>query len=138
MRKLFSLLGVFVLASGMAFGQSACLQDQYGNQYNFIVDKTNNYVYGSVTPGPTQCVNTLWPLTGSFVTSTSGIALELTAANPKGSSDERCVPMYTLKGIMPNFDWFYASGVSIPPQPGTWVTCGSPASDKATGRGARK
>ena len=45
------LLVGFVLASGMVYCQTACLQDQYGNQYNFTVDETNTYVYGSVTPG---------------------------------------------------------------------------------------
>jgi len=136
MRTLFSLLVVFAMASGMVYGQSGCLQDQYGNQYNFTVDKTNTYLYGIVTGGQ-SCPAAVWPLTGSFVTTSSGIGLEITSTNPNGTSDP-CVPMYTVKGIMPNFQWYYATGVSSPSQPGTWVSCGTKTSDTANGKGARK
>jgi hypothetical protein len=136
MRTLGGLLVCFVLASGMVYGQFGCLQDQYGNQYKFTVDETNTYVYGVVTGGQ-KCPAAVWNLTGSFATTSSGIALELTSTNPNGISDP-CVPIYTLKGIMPNFEWYYVTGVSNPPQPGTWVSCGTKTSDTATGKGARK
>jgi hypothetical protein len=136
MRTLFSLLVCLVLASGMIYGQSGCLQDQYGNQYNFTVDKTNTYLYGTVTPSPTQCPSVPWDMTGTFVTTPTGIGLEITAANP--DPQNRCAPIYTLKGIMPNFQWFYETGVSNPPQPGTWVSCGTKTSDPGTGKGALK
>jgi len=136
MRTLFSLLVSFVLASGMVYGQNACLQDQYGSQYNFTVDQTNTYVYGSVTPGPTQCKSAAWDMTGSFVTSPAGLGLEITAANPDPSNG--CVPIYTLKGIMPNFQWYYVGGISNPPQPGTWVACGAKVLESGAGKGTLK
>ena len=136
MRTLFSLLVVFVLASGMVYGQTACLQDQYGSQYNFTVDETNTYIYGSVTPGPTQCNSAAWDMTGNFVTSPAGLGLEITAANPDPSNG--CVPIYTLKGIMPNFQWYYVGGISNPPQPGTWVACGTKVLESGAGKGTLK
>ena len=136
MRILWSLLAGFVLASGMVYGQNACLQDQYGSQYNFTVDQTNTYVYGSVTPGPTQCKSAAWDMTGSFVTSPAGLGLEITAANPDPSNG--CVPIYTLKGIMPNFQWYYVGGISNPPQPGTWVACGAKVLESGAGKGTLK
>jgi len=134
MRTLFSLLTVFVLAVGMVHGQTGCLQDQYGNQYNFTVDKTNTYLYGTATS--TQCPGAAWDIIGSFVTTPNGIGLEITAANPNPPNG--CAPVYTLKGMMPNFQWFYEDGVSNPPQPGTWVACGTKTSDPGTGKGALK
>jgi hypothetical protein len=136
MRMLFSLLVGFVLVSGMVYGQTACIQDQYGDQYNYTVDKAANYVYGSVTVSPSfDCPGGPWPITGSYVSSTSGNGFEVTAANPDPSSPA-CVPMFTLKGIWPNFDWYYVTGPSSTPQAGTWVPC-SKTSVTATGKGPR-
>ena len=136
MRTLFSLLAGFVLASGMVYGQSKCLQDQYGNQYNFTVDETNTYVYGSVTSPPGQCPGQPWDLTGSFVVTSAGVGLELTSSNPDPSNG--CVPIYTLKGIMPNFNWYYINGPSNPPQPGKWVACGTQVLESGAGKGVLK
>jgi hypothetical protein len=134
MRTLFSLLAGFVLASGMVYGQTACLQDQYGNQYNFTVDETNAYVYGSVTSGPNQCKSSPWNMTGSFVTGSGGLGFEITAANPDPSNG--CPPIFTLKGIWPNFNWYYVTGVSD--QPGTWVACGTKVLESGVGKGSLK
>jgi hypothetical protein len=136
MRMLCSVLVCLVLVSGMVYGQTACIQDQYGDQYNYTVDKATTYVYGTATIAPTfECPGGPWPITGSYVTSTSGNGFELTAANPDPSSIT-CVPIFTLKGTWPNFDWYYLTGPSVPPQPGTWVPC-SKTSVTATGKGPR-
>ena len=136
MRILCSVLVCLVLATGMVYGQSACIQDQYGNQYNYTVDNPTGDVYGSVTN--VQGCAAVWPLTGSFVkTSSGGRFLELTAANPNGTADA-CYPTYMVKGAWPNFDWYYAFGPSPTPQPGTWVACGAKGSDTATGKGSVK
>ena len=133
MRMLHCVLVFLVLAAGMVYGQTACLQDQYGNQYNFTVDKTDSYLYGTVTS--TQGCGT-WPITGSYVVSTTGTGLEITAANVVSASS--CVPMYTVKGAMPNFNWYYDFGPSPNPQPGTWVACGTSITEKPTGKGQLK
>jgi hypothetical protein len=136
MRMLCTVLVCLVLVSGMVYGQTACIQDQYGDQYNYTVDKANMYVYGTATISPTfNCPGGPWPLTGSYVTSASGNGFELTAANPDPSSPT-CVPIITLKGVWPNFDWYYVTGPSDPPQPGTWAPC-SKTAVTATGKGPR-
>jgi len=135
MQTLFSLVFCVAMGSGIVYGQTACLQDQYGNQYDFTIDTTHGYLYGTVSNAQ-SCPASTWSLTGSYVQTTSGLGIELTAANPNGTSDP-CFPIYTLKGIWPNFDWYYAFGISTIPQ-ARWVACGTPTSDKATGKGARK
>jgi len=84
---------------------SFCLQDQYGNQYNFEVDSAHKYVYGYVIAAQ-ECDAKVWYLTGSYV----GKNLELTAANPLGDNDTKCVPTFKIKGRFPNAAWYYVDG----------------------------
>ena len=135
MKTLICLTACLFLALGIGFGQSACLQDQYGNQYNFTVNTATNYVYGSVTNAQ-GCSGGTWPLIGSYVVSSTGTALELTASNPLGDTDG-CVSAYMLKGVLPNFQWYYDLPSSNP-QPGTWTSCGTALSGKPTGKGSLK
>jgi hypothetical protein len=137
MRTLCSVLVCLMLVSGMVYGQTACIQDQYGDRYNYTVDKATMYVYGTATMAANfECPGGSWSITGSYVTSTSGNGFELTAANPDPSSPT-CVPIFTLKGIWPNFDWYYVTGPSPTPQLGTWAPC-SETTVTATGKGPRK
>ena len=99
---------------------TVCLQDQYGNQYSFTVDPEHKYVFGDVTNN--QGCAEQWPLTGSYTETPGGLLLELTAANPDGVFSS-CVDTYKLKGIFPNFEWYYDSGWGS--QPATWVACGT-------------
>ncbi len=136
MKTLICLLVCIPLVSVMVDAQStACLQDQYGNQYNFTIDTVHNYLYGTATPSSTQCPSPPWALTGSYVQTGAGLALELTAAMPSGAS---CVPIYTLKGDFPNFDWYYDYGISTTPQQSKFVACGTAVSPKVTGKGNQK
>jgi hypothetical protein len=133
-KTLISLTACFFLVFGVGFGQSGCLQDQYGNKYHFTVDTTTGYVYGTVTNGQ-GCPGGDWPLIGSWGTTAAGTSLELTASNPEGSGG--CSSAYMLKGVLPDFQWFYP----IPggePQPGTWQACGTAVTDKPAGKGALK
>jgi hypothetical protein len=82
----------------------SCLVDQYGNVYNFTIDKPHKFVYGTVTNNQ-GCAST-WPLVGSY-TGKGGLHLELTAANP---DDSVCIGVYKLKGDYPNAEWYYAFG----------------------------
>lgn len=136
MQTLNSLLVCIVLACGMAWGQtSACLQDQFGNQYKIDIDLANEYIYGAVT-NHQGCRSTAWPLIGSFVGTAAGIRFELTAANPSASPDS-CVPVYKLKGTLPNFQWYYADGGGNG-NAGRWTACGAAVADKPAGKGARR
>ena len=139
MRTLAGVLACFILGSGVAVGQSAaCIQDQYGNQYNFTIDSAHLYVYGSVTRPGGGC-SLVWPLTGSYVTTAEGVGLELTASNPSfNDPGDQCVSQYKLKGKLPNFQWYYPDGISTLDQPGTWAACGPTISKEATGRNGRK
>ena len=123
----------------LAFGcatlaaQTACLQDQYGNQYNFTIDEPQGFVYGTTTGGQ-SCQSATLPITGTFAKTANGLFFELTAANPTPDS---CVAEYTLKGIYPNFDWYYSTGYTTP-QPSKYVACGSAVAKDVTGKGALK
>jgi hypothetical protein len=132
MKTLLTLTACLFLAFGASFGE--CLQDQYGNKYNFTIDSTGQYVYGTVTNGQ-NCSGGAWPLIGSYTVTSSGTALELTTANPLGDASG-CAPEYMLKGVLPNFQWYY----SVPgePQPGTWVSCSATLTNKPSGKGAQK
>ena len=135
MQTLNSLFVCIVLAGGMAWCQSStCLQDQWGNQYRIVIDQAQEYIYGFATNNQ-ACKGTRWPVIGAFVTGKDGMALELTAANPIAQPDV-CVPIYTLKGKLPHFQWYYADGGSG--QAGTWAACGAAVSEKPAGKGARK
>ena len=99
---------------------SACLQDQYGNQYSFTVDEEHGYLFGTMTDGQ-GCGTTAWPLTGSFVQTEDGLMLELTVANPDGGAF--CVPTFKLKGLFPRFAWYYDSGYGA--QESAYTACGA-------------
>ena len=133
MKTLTSLIACFFLAFSVGFSQSNfCLQDQYGNQYNFTMSASDGFLYGNVT-NVQGCPGETWPLLGSFASTTGGTALELTASNPLGSSSS-CSPAYMLKGVLPNFVWYYPNSASG--QPGQWTACGTAISSKPEGRGA--
>ena len=70
---------------------NVCLQDQYGNQYSFVVDAQHQYVFGTVKNN--QGCAEQWPLTGSYTETPAGLLLELTAANPDGAF-AACVNTY--------------------------------------------
>jgi len=133
MKTLITLAACFFLVFGTIYAE--CLQDQYGNKYNFTVVTSSQYLYGTVTTGQ-SCPGGTWPLIGSYTSTSSGIALELTTANPEGSSST-CVSEYMLKGVYPNFQWYYPF-TGAEPQPGTWVSCTDILSSKPSGKGALK
>ena len=133
MRTLRTLLICFVFGYATVAAQAACIQDQYGNQYNFTIDQTHAYVYGTVTNAQ-GCSSSTWNLTGVWSNTPSGGGLELTASNP---TPDNCVPMYTLKGVYPAFDWFYDTGYGTP-QPSTYVACGTQVAKDVVGKGSLK
>ena len=100
-----------------------CVQDQYGNQYTFLVDEANQYVHGTVLSGQ-GCLTPTWPVTGSYVKANGQLVFEVTAANPLGAAGN-CVTTYKLKGAYPSFGWYYENGFGG--QLSTFVTCGSEA-----------
>ena len=111
-----------------------CIQDQYGNQYDFTIDYTNNYLYGTVTMAQ-GCDATVWYVTGSYYGG-GGPPYELTAANPLGDADLFCVTTFKIKGIYPDGEWYYTTGYGA--QPFTWLPCGAPAADTSGSGGALK
>jgi hypothetical protein len=115
-------------------GAQVCEQDQYGNQYNFVFDATEEYVYGTVTNAQ-GCSSKTWNLIGSFSKAAGGLGLALTAANP--TPTDGCSSMYTLSGTYPSFEWLYQTGADDP-QNSTYVACGTAPSNDATGRGSLK
>jgi hypothetical protein len=155
-RVLLSIIFTFVISVFMvaeARADAFCVQDQYGNQYNFVTDNLNRYAYGSATMVKTtiqDCDTPTYHITGSWVrssrihpqTGTSVINYELTAANPLGDSDVGCVATYKLKGVWPDGEWYYIAGISPVPQPFTFADCSVPADDTGvsgeTGAGASK
>ena len=98
---------------------ASCLIDQFGNKYEFTIDKDHKYVYGTVTN--VQCGDT-WPLSGSYVKKAGFFQLELTAANP--NDGDACVPIYKLKGAYPNAAWYYVTGYGD--QEFTYTVCAHP------------
>ena len=137
LHTLSSVLACLILVSGIASCQETkCLQDQYGNQYTFSIDQESLYLYGSVKSNQ-GCVASTWPIIGSFVTTAEGTGLELTAANPLGEAGDPCILTFKIKGKMPNFQWYYVNP-NLERQPGTWVACGTPTLNQASGKGMRK
>lgn len=132
-KALVLVLGLGMLA-GAASAQAVCLQDQFGNQYNFTIDASHKYVYGTVT-AVQGCESQTWVLIGSY---TSGpLVVELTAANPLGDFDGGgCISEYKLKGNYPNFAWYYADGYGA--QESTFVACGAAVLHEGTSGGARR
>src|SRR5437762_5298532 len=98
---------------------TSCVQDQYGNQYNFTVDTAHGYITGSAT-NHQGCAGGTWPLLGSFEAVSGGTMVEFTLRNPSPTSG--CVPAYELKGLWPKSAWFYESGYGA--QEFTFVRCG--------------
>jgi hypothetical protein len=127
MKKILVLLGLALLMPAVASAQY-CLQDQYGNQYNFTVDSEHKYLFGTVTSAQ-GCTIPVWPILGSYTT--APLVVEITAANPAGAGDN-CVLAFKLKGNYPNFAWYYEFGYGD--QEGTWTTClTSPAASPSAG-----
>ncbi len=127
--------GVALLYAGTA--GAMCVQDQYGNQYNFVVDTINSYVYGSMISAQ-GCDAPTWYLTGSYYPDAGpGPQYELTAANPLGDADSSCIATYKIKGTYPNGAWYYTSGYGG--QEFTFVSCGVAGADVgATTGGTRR
>lgn len=125
----------FCLALSCSLAHAECLQDQAtGYQFVFTNDKVHKYVYGTGNFGTVCSGASTWPLTGSYTVDASGIlALELTAANP---SVDNCVPIFTIKGPFPNFEWYYDTG--IVGVTGTWVSCGAEVPANASGKSLLK
>lgn len=120
---------------GMATSSHArCVQDQYGNQYNFTVDTAHKYLYGTVT-SVQGCEADTWTLIGSY---TNGpLVVELTGANPHGDFDaEGCIAQFKLKGNYPNFAWYYADGYGA--QESQFVECGAPVRRDPKSGGVRR
>ena len=93
--------------------QAVCLQDQYGNQYDFTVDVAHTYLFGVVRSGQ-GCTAPVWHLTGSYIPLATdfeqGVQYELTGANPLGDGDIICVPTYKIKGTLYDGAWYYTDG----------------------------
>lgn len=120
------VIGVFMATNASA--DAYCVQDQYGNEYNFVTIDEINYAYGTVTMAETtiqHCDAPTFHLTGSWVWKNRA-KFELTAANPLGDADTGCITTYKLKGNWPSGDWYYIDGPSAEPQPFTFVDCSVP------------
>lgn len=112
----------------MAFADGECIQDQYGNQYTLRIDEAHQYIIGTVSGGQGGGP---WILTGSYVQSspTDPWIYELTVSNSNGTGQSGFVPVYKLKGVQPNGEWYYDSGYGG--QPFTFAPCGSAAAADA-------
>ncbi|CAN5324807.1 hypothetical protein BH20ACT24_BH20ACT24_16220 [soil metagenome] len=120
--------------SAFGFAGSKCVQDQYGNQYEFTVDAANRYLYGTMHSGQ-ACEASDWHLLGSYVNAGGRLVYELTASNPLGDSDAGCIPAFKIKGVWPHGAWFYPTGYGD--QEFRWTSCGAKPTPPASG-GARK
>jgi hypothetical protein len=117
----------------IAFETTNCVQDQYGNQYNFKLDTAHQYITGSATNAQ-GCSGGTWPLLGSYAYTEKGILVEFTLVNPSESSS--CVDAYKLKGIWPDSAWYYESGYGA--QEFTFVPCGTAVKAEATAAAKKK
>jgi len=99
---------LFFVCLSVGLASALCIQDQYGNQYDFTVDVPSGYLYGVMVSGQ-ACDAPIWYLTGSYVKS-GGVQYELTPANPLGDADGSCIATYKVKGTYPNGEWFYTGG----------------------------
>jgi len=139
----FAVLGtvatlLFLGASGSMNGSAppgfslpACIQDQYGTQYDqLVVDSVHQIVTGViVNPG---CGDD-WSMVGSYTIDRNGpVILELSGANNDG--DTACVPIYKLKGAYPSANWFYNTGFQTN-QPFKYAACSAPSERRDTGSG---
>lgn len=132
-KALVLVFGLGLLAAA-ASSEAVCVQDQFGNQYNFTVDAAHKYVYGTVT-AVQGCEAETWTLIGSYTT--SPLVTELTAANPLGDFDGNgCISEYKLKGNYPNFAWYYFDGYGA--QESAFVACGAPVHRDGKSGGARR
>lgn len=122
-----------VLVATAALAGDLCLQDQYGNQYDFVIDSEHRYVYGTMT-SVQGCDAPVWPLLGSYVG--GPLTVELTAANPLGDGDFACISEFKLKGQYPNFAWYYDTGYGA--QESAWVSCGAAVPEDPAVGGARR
>ncbi len=123
------LLLLFVVGLAISAGGSTrdfvlpqCLQDQYGNQYqNLVQDNVHHIVTGVVYPGQQGCgVSGDWTMVGSWVPKDKFTVLEITVAN--NTLPTSCVPIYKLKGRYPSANWFYVDGFQQS-QPFSYTTC---------------
>jgi len=119
MNKLLGIVAVLAflgpslntMGSSTTFVLPACLQDQYGDQYdNLVVDSVHGLVSGVVNLNPLNpCSSEQWSMIGSWMVNANGqTILELTASSAPGVS--QCVSMYTLKGPYPQSSWNYVGG----------------------------
>lgn len=127
------LLGssVGLLGSGATFIPPSCLQDNYGNQYQFLFFNTlDQQIFGIVNN--VQCPTDVLTMIGSWTVDKSDkVVLEFTVANNTGSGAV-CVPLYELKGTYPNSAWYYTSGGGATFK---WAPCSAEAVVRNTGKG---
>ena len=105
---LLFVVGLAISAGGSTqdFVLPQCLQDQFGNQYqNLVQDNVHHIVTGVVYNA--QGCGQGWTMVGSWVPTDKFTVLELTVANNSGSD---CAAIYKLKGRYPNANWFYDFG----------------------------
>ena len=103
-------LSALTVASAPTFVLPSCLQDQYGNQYDHLVqDFTHDIVTGVAVVKDSNCTGIPWSMVGSWTVNSRGkVILELSVAN--NGSTSTCVPIYKLKGPYPQSSWSYADG----------------------------
>jgi hypothetical protein len=102
---------------------SGCLQDQYGDQWNFFTDFDHRSFAGTVTMAQ-GCADPTFHMIGSYVRR----VFAFTAINPLGDGDPNCIATFMVKGAYPNSAWFYDTGFGA--QEFTWAMCGTtPAAD---------
>jgi hypothetical protein len=106
-----------------------CLQDQYGNQYNITLDATNKAISGVATVN--QRSGEQWTLSGSYATNKAGTKRKEQQLTMSDSSDHNT--LYMLRGIYPNFAWYY--GGVYGGQEATWVACGTAVTAQPAGEG---
>lgn len=132
MKKPFGILAVTILlgssvallGSGTpAFRIPSCLQDDYGNQYEYLFFNTvNQKVSGFVNN--VQCPNDVLSVIGSWTIDKSDqTVLELTIADSTGPAAV-CTPEYQLRGKYPTASWHYPDGDGPTFK---WSTCSADA-----------
>jgi hypothetical protein len=140
MKRLFGVLavtvllgsGVSLLGSGSAFTPPSCLQDNYGNQYQYLFFNTlDQQVFGIVNN--VQCPTDILSMIGSWTVDKSNkTVLEFTVANNTGSAAV-CVQEYELKGVYPSATWYYPDGANGATF--NWAQCSTDAAVTGIGKG---
>jgi len=122
-----ALVVFFILTLTAAPASAFCFQDQYGIQYNFLLEKQYGLIVGDADADP-GCDATFFNVFGSFNKVAGKYVYELTMINPLGDTDAVCYPLYKIKGQWPAGDWYYSPPFDVYPldQSFAWGRCSAP------------